>query len=102
MDGYSEQRIAVGDFNTQAGSAEYKLMNGGHADGWLEARAAKATRNVPGNCDGCTRNSRIDYLFTSDRASALKVTAAEIIDTRDSRGVMASDHRPMLFTYSLR
>jgi endonuclease/exonuclease/phosphatase family metal-dependent hydrolase len=93
MDRFAEQRFVAGDFNAQQGSAEYNLMNAEHGDGW---RTARTTRNFSGNCDGCTRNSRIDYLFVSDGATALRVQSAEIIDTRDSRGVMASDHKPML------
>ncbi len=101
MERQAEQRLVAGDFNAQEGSAEYNQMANGYGDVWLQARAARSTRNFSGNCDGCTRNSRIDYLFTSDGARALRVQSAEIVDTRDSRGVMASDHKPMIVTFSI-
>ena len=101
MNRFPEQRFVAGDFNAQQGSGEYNQMAADHLDGWLQAKAARATRNFSDNCDGCTRNSRIDYLFLSQGATALRIQSAEIIDTRDSRGVMASDHKPMLTTLSI-
>jgi endonuclease/exonuclease/phosphatase family metal-dependent hydrolase len=97
--GWAEARIAAGDFNMQAGTSEYNSMALEHVDAW---KAAPSKINYPGNCDGCTRNSRIDYVFSSKEASWLVLKAAQIFDTRNSSGVMPSDHKPMLVTYEVR
>ncbi len=99
---WPEARIAVGDFNMQQGSDEYQSMASGHNDVWLAAKALGTATNYSGNCDGCTRNSRIDYIFTSKGASALVLKSAQIVDTRDAKGVMPSDHKPMLATFTVK
>ena len=86
----------------QAGSAEYNSMLEGHVDAWKAAKALGTAKNYTGNCDGCTKNSRIDYVFTSKGASFLTLKSAEIFDTRNASGVMASDHKPMLVVYEVR
>lgn len=96
-----EARVAAGDYNMQAGSAEYNSMIEGHVDAWVAAKALGTAVNYPGNCDGCTRNSRIDYVFTSKGASWLRLKSAEVFDTRDAKGVMASDHKPLLVVYDV-
>jgi endonuclease/exonuclease/phosphatase family metal-dependent hydrolase len=97
--GWAEARIAAGDFNMQPFTTEYYSMAVEHTDAWL---AAPTKINYPGNCDGCTRNSRIDYVFTSKGASWLVLKSAQIFDTRSSSGVMASDHKPLLVTYDVK
>jgi endonuclease/exonuclease/phosphatase family metal-dependent hydrolase len=97
----SEARILAGDYNMQYNSTEYKAAVVGYADAWLAAKAIGATVNYSGNCDGCTRNSRIDYVFTSTGASFLRVKSAQVFDTRDANGVMASDHKPLLVVYEV-
>ena len=101
LDDAAEQRIAAGDFNAQAGSSEIAEMGRKYYDGWKAARADRTAKNYSGNCDGCTRRSRIDYVFHS-RQARLRLRAAQIFDTRDSRGKMPSDHKPMLVTYEVR
>ena len=98
---WNEARILAGDYNMQYGSTEYKQSVLGYADAWLAAKALGTAVNYSGNCDGCTRNSRIDYVFTSGGASFLKLKGAQIYDTRDSRGVMPSDHKPLVVTYTV-
>jgi endonuclease/exonuclease/phosphatase family metal-dependent hydrolase len=99
---WPEARIAAGDYNMQADTAEYKSMAEDHTDAWRAAKSMGKAINYSGNCDGCTRNSRIDYVFTSKRASWLKLKSVEIIDTRNSKGVKASDHKPMLVVYDIK
>jgi endonuclease/exonuclease/phosphatase family metal-dependent hydrolase len=99
---WAEARIAAGDFNMQAGSSEYNSMVATHADAWLVATSLGTASNYSGNCDGCTRNSRIDYVFASKGATFLTLKAAAMIDTRDSNGYMPSDHKPLLVTYTVR
>ena len=95
---WPEARVAAGDFNMQAGPAEYKSMTEGHVDAWVAARALGKALNYGGNCDGCTRNTRIDYVFTS-KGAWLTLQSAQVFDTRNSKGVMASDHKPLLVVY---
>jgi endonuclease/exonuclease/phosphatase family metal-dependent hydrolase len=95
-------RILAGDYNMQAGSAAYNLSMEGHTDAWKKAKELGGAINYPGNCDGCTRNSRIDYVFTSTGASYLVLQSAQIYDTRNSSGVAASDHKPMVVAYAVR
>ena len=99
---WSEARIIAGDFNMQQSSGEYGVAAGIYTDAWAAARAAGTAVNYSGNCDGCTRNSRIDYVFSSHGASFLTVSSVQIFDTRDGNGNMPSDHKPMLVTYTVR
>ena len=99
--GWSEARIIAADYNMQASSAEYGAAASGYSDAWVAARNAGVTINYPGNCDGCTRNSRIDYVFASHGASFLALRSAEVLDTRDGQGAMPSDHKPLLVTYDV-
>src|SRR5688500_17426142 len=82
---WPEARILAGDYNMQARSAEYKQAVEGYVDAWAAAKASRAAKNYPGNCDGCTRNTRIDYVFSSAGATFLKLTSAAVLDTRDAK-----------------
>ena len=102
MSSYAEQRVVAGDFNAGASTTEIGLMTALYVDGWAKAKSLGVTRNYSGNCDGCTRKSRIDYMFLSKGASRLVIKAAEMIDTRNASGVMASDHKPMVVTLEVK
>lgn len=95
---YPDARIVGMDFNAQADTPEYNSMKAGHTDAW---RTAPVKVNYPGNCDGCTKNSRIDYVWTSKTAGYLALASAQIFDTRNASGVMASDHKPLLVVYNV-
>jgi endonuclease/exonuclease/phosphatase family metal-dependent hydrolase len=97
--GWAQARIAAGDFNMQADTTEYNTIAVDHYDAW---RAAPTKLNYSGNCDGCTRNSRIDYVFSSKGATWLVLKQVQIPDTRNGSGVMPSDHKPMIVTYEVR
>jgi endonuclease/exonuclease/phosphatase family metal-dependent hydrolase len=99
--GWSEARIIAGDYNMQEGSTEYNQAIVGYSDAWKVATALGTTLNYSGNCDGCTRNSRIDYVFTSQGATYVTLKSAQIVDTRDASGYMPSDHKPMLVVYNV-
>jgi endonuclease/exonuclease/phosphatase family metal-dependent hydrolase len=99
---WPEARILAGDFNMQASSGEYAAAVESYVDAWDSARASGVTINYPGNCDGCTRNSRIDFVFASQGASRLAIQSAQVFDTRDSNGITPSDHKPMLVVYAVR
>jgi endonuclease/exonuclease/phosphatase family metal-dependent hydrolase/regulation of enolase protein 1 (concanavalin A-like superfamily) len=98
---WPEAHIIAGDFNMQAGSTEYNAMVKTYSDAWLTAKALGTAVNYAGNCDGCTRNSRIDYVFTSKAQTFATVKSAQIIDSRDANGVTPSDHKPMLVTFNI-
>jgi endonuclease/exonuclease/phosphatase family metal-dependent hydrolase/regulation of enolase protein 1 (concanavalin A-like superfamily) len=100
--GFAQQRVIAGDFNAAIGTTELNTMTAGYIDGWAKAKSLGVAVNYSGNCDGCTRGSRIDYTFISKDASALVLKKVEIIDTRNSSGVMASDHKPMVTTFEVR
>ena len=100
--GWPEARLIAGDFNMQASSGEYATAAASYADAWATARTTGATINYSGNCDGCTRRSRIDYVFASHGAPWLELQSAEIVDTRDAYGTMPSDHKPLVVSYRVR
>jgi endonuclease/exonuclease/phosphatase family metal-dependent hydrolase len=99
---WPEARLMAGDFNMQSSSGEYAVATATYVDAWDAARAMGTTINYSGNCDGCTRNSRIDYVFASQGASWLRIESAQVFDTRDASGYMPSDHKPMLVVYQVR
>jgi endonuclease/exonuclease/phosphatase family metal-dependent hydrolase/regulation of enolase protein 1 (concanavalin A-like superfamily) len=93
--------ILAGDYNMQSSSYEYAIAVTGYTDGWLAAKSLGTAQNYSGNCDGCTRNSRIDYVFANQSAWYVRVTSAQVVDTRDSYGYMPSDHKPLLVTFAI-
>lgn len=97
-----EQRIIAGDFNAQAGSAELSKMKTESYDAWAAAVSAGTDIAYSGNTAGNTRNSRIDYVFPSREATALRLKSVQVYDTRDSNGVKPSDHRPLLAIFEVR
>jgi endonuclease/exonuclease/phosphatase family metal-dependent hydrolase len=97
-----EQRIIAGDFNGWPGTAEYNEMLRTHSDGWAAAVAAGTAVSFPGNPDGNTRNTRIDYVFQSRGATSTSVLGAQVFDLRDAAGVRPSDHNPLIVTFQVR
>jgi endonuclease/exonuclease/phosphatase family metal-dependent hydrolase len=98
----SEPRIIAGDFNAWPGSSENAKMKGGYHDSWAEAVADGTDIAYSGNSAGNTRKSRIDYIYYSRGTSAIVLRSSQVFDVRDSRGVMPSDHRPVLSVFSVR
>ena len=99
---FAEQRLIAGDFNAWPGAGEIAIMRTGYIDGWAKAYASGNAVAYAGNEAGNTRNSRIDYIWMSQSASRLQITAARVFDVRDANGVMPSDHRPVMVTFSVR
>lgn len=94
--------IVLGDFNLQPSSPEYMEMATAYIDCWAEAKRRGTATNYPGNCDGCTKGSRIDYVWLRrDLLAQMATVTAEVVDTRDASGVMPSDHKPLLVTLGL-
>ena len=101
-DNHAEQRIVAGDFNSWPGTTEINEMGRTYYDGWAVARSRGVAYSFPGNPEGNTRNTRIDYVWSSRGATYLNVTRAEVFDTRNSSGYKPSDHNPLIVTYQVR
>lgn len=100
---FAQQRIIAGDFNARDYTTEINMMESAHYDGWAEAAEDGTARDYAGNTAfGATRNRRIDYLWYSKGASALRLVGAQVFDTRDAYGRMPSDHKPLLTTFEVR
>jgi endonuclease/exonuclease/phosphatase family metal-dependent hydrolase len=100
--GLAEQRIIVGDFNTQPGTTESLKMTATYVDSWAKAQSDGTAIAYPDNPTGKTRNTRLDYIYYSKGATALKLISSQVFDVRDSNGVMPSDHRPVLSVFSVK
>ena len=54
------------------------------------------------NPNGYTRRGRIDFVWYSRGEAHLTLQSVQVVDTRDSHGVMPSDHRPLLATFTVQ
>jgi endonuclease/exonuclease/phosphatase family metal-dependent hydrolase len=100
---FAQQRIVAGDFNARDYTTEINMMESSYYDGWAESAGDGAAIDYPGNTAfGATRNRRIDYVWYSKSASYLRLTRAQVFDTRDSRGYMPSDHKPLMVTFVVK
>jgi endonuclease/exonuclease/phosphatase family metal-dependent hydrolase len=99
---HAEPRIIAGDFNAKPGSSENAKMKSTYYDSWAEAVADGTAIGYDGNSAGNTRRSRIDYIYYSRGASALGLRSSQVFDVRDSKGVMPSDHRPVLTVFTVK
>lgn len=100
--GLAEQRIIAGDFNAGAGSIETATMKGTYIDSWGQAQLDGTAIAYPDNPNGNTRNTRLDYIYYSKGATALKLVSSQVFDVRDANGVMPSDHKPLLSVFSVK
>jgi endonuclease/exonuclease/phosphatase family metal-dependent hydrolase/regulation of enolase protein 1 (concanavalin A-like superfamily) len=98
---FPEARIVAGDMNAQPTSTEMTLVKETSVDSWAAAKSDGYAYSASDNPNGYTRNSRIDFMFRSKRAGVLTPTRVEVVDTRDSAGVMPSDHRPILSVFTV-
>jgi endonuclease/exonuclease/phosphatase family metal-dependent hydrolase len=99
--GLAEQRIIAGDFNASYTSTENALMKQTYYDSWAEAQADGTDLAYAGNTAGNTRNGRIDFIYFS-HASTLTLKSSQVYDTRDSKGVTPSDHKPMMSVFTVK
>jgi endonuclease/exonuclease/phosphatase family metal-dependent hydrolase len=101
---YVGPHIIAGDFNAWPDQSSIDVMTAKYYDSWAVAEAGGDASSFSGNSPfGATKNGRIDYIFYSRaNSSFLKVVKSQVPDTRDSRGVMPSDHRPVLTTFEVR
>jgi endonuclease/exonuclease/phosphatase family metal-dependent hydrolase len=100
--GFAENKIILGDFNAQPTSTPMLTLIGKNYDGWAEAKKNGTAYSPPDNPNGYTRNSRIDFVLYSRSEANLTLKSVEVIETRDSNGVMPSDHRPLVATFIVK
>jgi endonuclease/exonuclease/phosphatase family metal-dependent hydrolase len=95
-----ENRIVTGDMNAWPDQTSIAQFNKYYNDSWAVA-ASKGTAVAFSGNTGETKKGRIDYIFYSKSAN-LSVKSSQVYDTRDSNGVMPSDHRPVLTTFNVQ
>jgi endonuclease/exonuclease/phosphatase family metal-dependent hydrolase len=99
---FAQNRIVTGDMNAwpdQTSIAEYDKT---YKDSWSVATSKGTAYQFSGlSPNGATKSGRIDYIFYSTGASNLSVVSSQVFDTRDSSGHMASDHRPVMTTFTV-
>jgi len=96
-----ENKIVAGDMNAWPDQTSIAQYNKYFYDSWSVALGKGTATAFSGN-EGQTKNGRIDYIFYSKGSPDLRVRSSQVYDTRDSNGVMPSDHRPVLTTFEVR
>src|SRR3954452_14538498 len=94
--GFGEPRILMGDLNVAPQGPELQALVSGYRDAWTDALQS-------GHASGAGAShgaQRIDYIFYAPGA-ALTLTSAEVVDTAVG-GVQASDHLPVVATFTVR
>ena len=95
--GFGQPLLIVGDFNVGPEGPELQPVLAGFHDAWVDAvRAGRATGNP--NSHG---SQRVDYVFFSP-GSSVSLDAAEVVNTIALVGVAASDHEPVVATFTVR
>jgi len=96
-----ENRIITGDMNAWPDQTSIAQFNKYYYDTWAVA-ASKGTATAFSGNSGETKNGRIDYILYSRKSAYLTVKSSQVYDTRDSNGVMPSDHRPVLTVFNVK
>ena len=96
-----ENKILAGDMNAWPDQSSVAQFNRFFHDSWAVAVSKGKAVAFSGN-NGETKKGRIDYIYYSKGSPHLSVQSSRVFDTRDSRGVMPSDHRPLLTTFEVR
>jgi endonuclease/exonuclease/phosphatase family metal-dependent hydrolase len=96
-----ENRILTGDMNAWPDQSSIAHFNTLYDDSWTVAAGKGTATSFAGNT-GQTKNGRIDYIYYSMASADLSVVSSQVYDTRDAAGVMPSDHRPVLTTFTIR
>jgi endonuclease/exonuclease/phosphatase family metal-dependent hydrolase len=95
--GFGQPLIVMGDFNAGPQAPELQPVLAGFRDAWADALSAGRTIG-----SGLTqRSTRVDYIFYIDGGS-MTLDSAEFVDTAALIGAIASDHQPLVATFTLR
>jgi endonuclease/exonuclease/phosphatase family metal-dependent hydrolase len=95
--GFGQPLIVMGDFNAGPRAPELQPFVAGFRDAWADALSAGLTIGA-----GMTqRSTRIDYIFYVDGGS-MTLESAEFVDTAALIGAIASDHQPLVATFTVR
>jgi endonuclease/exonuclease/phosphatase family metal-dependent hydrolase len=96
-EGFGQPRIVLGDFNAQPESAELQRLFASYHDAWNDAVAMG--RAIGSGLSH--KGGRIDYIFYLP-GGAMTLDSAEVVDTTSFLGVAASDHAPVVATFTIR
>jgi endonuclease/exonuclease/phosphatase family metal-dependent hydrolase len=97
MAAFGAPLVVMGDFNVGPDGPELQPVLAGFHDAWTDAlQMGRATGNA--NSHG---TQRIDYIFFTPGAT-LSLDAAEVVNTTALIGVAASDHEPVVATFTVR
>jgi endonuclease/exonuclease/phosphatase family metal-dependent hydrolase len=96
-----ENKILAGDMNAWPDQTSIAQYNKYFYDSWTVALSKGTATAFTGN-EGQTKNGRIDYIFYSKQSPNLVVKSSQVYDTRNSSGVMPSDHRPVVTTFEVK
>jgi endonuclease/exonuclease/phosphatase family metal-dependent hydrolase len=100
--GFAEDRIILGDFNALPGTTEMNTIGVAYHDAWADAVKMGTQISASDNPYGYTRRARIDFVWYSKGEAHLTLRSVQVVDTRDANGVMPSDHRPLLATFTVQ
>ena len=95
-----ENKILTGDMNAWPDQTSIAQLNKYFNDSWAVAASKGTAVAFSGNA-GETKKGRIDYIYYS-KGAKLSVKSSQVYDTRDSNGVMPSDHRPVLTVFTVQ
>jgi len=94
---FGQPLVVMGDFNAAPQAPELQPFVVEFRDAWSDALAAGRTIGA-----GMTqRSTRVDYIFYVAGGS-LTLDSAEFVDTTALIGVIASDHQPLVATFTVR
>jgi len=97
LGGFGEPRLLMGDFNAAPEAAEMRAVTASYRDAWAEAERQGRAIGTPFG----RRSTRIDYIFYLP-ATNVTLESAEFIETTALIGVEASDHKPLVATFTVR
>jgi endonuclease/exonuclease/phosphatase family metal-dependent hydrolase len=100
--GIAEDRIILGDFNAPPYTTEMEIIAAAYHDAWANAVTAGTQISASDNPYGYTRRARIDFVWYSRGEAHLTLKSVQVVDTRDANGVMPSDHRPLVATFTVQ
>jgi endonuclease/exonuclease/phosphatase family metal-dependent hydrolase len=93
-------RVLMGDLNAQPNASELVPLMNSYSDSWAEAAAAGIIGGIPSGATRTSGTGRIDYILYTPGAG-LRVNWVETVDAAALVGIRASDHNPVVTTFTL-